>query len=302
MSDRLHTLREELMKTHKPKPLARDFIFLEAPRWHDGALWVPDVFDSILYRITMSGEREIIAKDLPPRPNSLNFLADGTPLVVASVSRRIMKVVDGKLETYADLSHHATGDLNDFGVDETGRLYVGNFGYDIFAGEPIKLTSMHMVEPDGRIAVAATDLEFPNGTVIINEGRTLVVAETWCGRLTAYDRDVKTGKLSNRRLYADLTGRHPDGIFADAEGAVWVPSFNTGEVLRVLDGGVITDKIQFEGSAVACCLGGPHGRTLFCSSYEGTIPDQLEQKRFGMISTVEVEVGAAVRCTSPAGV
>lgn len=280
------------MKTHTPEPLASDFIFLEAPRWHDGAIWVPDVFDGILYRIEMSGKREIVAKDLPPRPNSINFLPDGTPLVVASVSRRIMKIVNGKAETYADLSGVATGDLNDFAVDDAGRLYVGNFGYDLFAGEPIKLTSMHVVQTDGRIDVAATELEFPNGTVIINGGRTLVVAETWCGRLTAYDRNVETGKLSNRRLFADLAGRHPDGIFADAEGAIWVPSFNTGEVLRVLDGGTITDSIQFNGSAVACCLGGPDGRILFCSSYDGTIPDQLEQKRFGILSTVKVDVGA----------
>ena len=280
------------MKARTAKPLATDFIFLEAPRWHDGALWVPDVFDSTLTRVDMAGNKQVLMADLPPRPNSLNFLPDGTPLLVSSVARQIDKIVDGKLELYADLSGFATGDVNDFGVDEKGRLYVGNFGYDIFAGEAIKKTSLHMVEADGAVSVAATDLEFPNGTVIINQGKTLVVAETWCGKLTAFDRDPASGVLSNRRGFADLTGRHPDGICADVEGAIWVPSFNTGEVLRVVEGGKITDRIQFNGSAIACQLGGPDGHTLFCTTFDGTMEEQGQRQRLGKISTVQVDVPA----------
>jgi sugar lactone lactonase YvrE len=293
----LHRLfgRRQSMKTHEAKPLASDFIFLEAPRWHEEALWVPDVFDNILYRVDMAGSKEVFVNNLPPRPNSLNFLPDGTPLIVSSIARHINKIVDGKLELYADLSKFATGDLNDFGVDETGRLYVGNFGYDIFAGEPIKLTSIHTVEPDNSVRVAATDIEFPNGTVIVNGGKTLVVAETWCGKITAFERDVTTGALSNRRLFADLSGRHPDGICADAEGAIWVPSFNTGEVLRVLEGGEITDRIEFNGSAIACHLGGPDGHTLFCTTFDGSMDEQREQKRLGVINTVQVDVPAPGR-------
>ena len=283
------------MKNHDATPLAKGFIFLEAPRWHDGKLWVPDVFDSILYRLDMGGKREVVIANLPPRPNSINFLPDGTPLIVSSVARQIMKLVGGGLELYADLSKYAAGDVNDFGIDDQGRLYVGNFGYDLFAGKPKKLTSIHAVAPDGRVSVAASDLEFPNGTVIINKGKTLVVSETWSGRITAFERDVMTGALSNRRLFADLAGREPDGICADAEGAIWVPSFNTGEVVRVLDSGAITDSIRFNGSAVACQLGGPDGHTLFCTSYDGTIADQLAQKRLGMVSTARVPVPAPER-------
>jgi sugar lactone lactonase YvrE len=280
------------MQAHRPEMMAEDFIFLEAPRWHEGALWVPDVFDGVLHKLDMFGNRQVVLSNLPPRPNSLNFLPDGTPLIVASVERKIMKIVDGKLETFADLSGCATGDLNDFAVDREGRLYVGNFGYDIFAGEAIKKTSIHLIESDGTIGIAASDVEFPNGAVIINGGHTLVVAETWCGKVTAFDRDPDTGALSNRRIFADLTGRHPDGICADAEGAVWVSCFNTGEVLRVLDGGRITDAIRFNGSAIACTVGGPDGHTLFCTTFDGTLEEQAAHKRLGKIFTVRVDVPA----------
>jgi sugar lactone lactonase YvrE len=187
-----------------------------------------------------------------------------------------MRVSNGALSVYADLSDIATGDLNDLVVDEAGRVYVGNFGYDLFGGAPIQLTDMHAVEPDGSIRVAAEGLEFPNGAVIKDGGRTLVVAETWCGKLTAYDR-ANDGTLSNRRVFADLKGRQPDGICADKHGAIWAGCYNTGEFVRVLEGGEITDRIRFEGNAVSCTLGGRDGKTLYCCVYLGT--DQQLQAR-----------------------
>lgn len=270
-------------------PIARDFIFLEAPRWREGRIWVPDVFDSILYSVGLDGSKEVLLRGLPPKPNSIGFLPDGSLIVVASEERKLLKLVDGSLVKYADLSAFATGDINDFAVDDSGRIYAGNFGYDIFAGEQIKPTNMHLVQKDGSVTVAAEGLEFPNGTVIIDGGRTLVVAETWAGRLTAFDRSPD-GTLSNKRLYADMAGREPDGIRADAEGAIWMPSFNTGEVLRVLKDGVITHRVSFEGSAIACELGGEDGRTLICTTYDGTIPEQVAKMRKGAIHTVRVDV------------
>jgi sugar lactone lactonase YvrE len=278
------------MDTHEAAHLASGFIFLEAPRWKDGAVWVADVFADAVYRVGMDGRKEVVTDRSGPHPNSINFLPDGTPLIVSSKARHIYKLSGGKLELHADLSHHATGDLNDFAVDEKGRIYAGNFGYDIFAGEAVKPTSIHRIDLDGSISIAANNLEFPNGTVIINDGRTLVTAETWCGRLTAFDRDPGTGELSNRRLFADLSGRNPDGICADAEGAIWAPSFNTGEVLRVLDGGEITDRIQFNGSAIACFVGGADGRTLLCSTYDGTMEEQGRLKPLSKIFMVRVKV------------
>jgi len=280
------------MRALTAQPLAADFIFLEAPRWHEGALWVPDVFDSILYRVDARGYKQVVVDQLPPRPNSLGFLPDGTPLLVSSVERQLLKLVGGRLEVYADLSHWATGDLNDFVIDDDGRVYVGNFGYDLFAGEAPKETDIHIVQADGTLQVGGSGVEFPNGAVIINEGRTLVVAETWRGRLTAFDRSPD-GSLSNKRVFAELPGRQPDGMCADAQGAIWVCSFNTGEVLRLTEGAQITHRLEFPGSAVACTLGGEDGRTLYITTYDGSIPDQQARKRLGVLHTVRVAVPAS---------
>jgi sugar lactone lactonase YvrE len=118
------------------------------------------------------------------------------------------------------------------------------------------------------------------------------VAESWAARLTAFDI-APDGSLANRRLYAALPDRVPDGICLDAAGGIWVASFNSGEFLRVLDGGEITDIVELgDKRAVACQLGGADGRTLFCLTYDGQIEDLHRQKVAGAVETVRVEIGS----------
>ncbi|MFM0554680.1 SMP-30/gluconolactonase/LRE family protein [Paraburkholderia sediminicola] len=264
------------MKEHQATLVADGFVFLEAPRWYDNRLWVSDVFDFKLYTVSEDGTRSVVC-NVPGRPAGIGFLPDKTPIVVSCADKKLMKVSEGVLSVYADLTDFAPGDLNDLVVDDMGRAYVGNFGYDLFGGAPVEATDMHVVEPDGSIRVAATGLEFPNGAVIKDDGRTLVVAETWSGKLTAYDRAVN-GDLSHRRLFADLGGRQPDGICVDKHGAIWAGCYNTGEFIRVIEGGEVTDRVKFEGNAVSCAMGGRNGTTLYCCVYLGT-DEQLQARQ-----------------------
>ena len=269
--------------------LADNFAFLEGPRWYGGHLWVSDIADMKLYRVTVEGDREVVC-EVPHRPSGLGFLPDGTPVVASMVDRKLMRVVDGKLVLHADLSALAPADLNDLVVDGQGRVYVGNFGYDLFGGADKAPADLYVVEPDGSARVAASGLDFPNGVVLKDGGKTLVVAESWSNRLTCFERDDK-GNLSGRRLYADLDEHQPDGICVDREGGVWVPCFNTGDVLRILDGGVVTDRISLgDRRAVACQLGGHDGRTLFCCTFDGPPEDLMSRKRLAAIYTLRVAV------------
>jgi sugar lactone lactonase YvrE len=270
---------------------AEDFIFLEGPKWRDGYLWVSDVFDGCVYAISTDGRRRKVCS--VDRPAGLGFLTDGTLIIVDQKTRRLLRLDGDKTSEYADLSNYATGHLNDFAVDAQGRIYVGNFGYDYDAAEPPKTTSLHRVDPDGTISVVAQNVDFPNGSVIVNGGRTLIVAETWVGRLTAFDLNDK-GELSHRRIFAELGERQPDGICADSEGAIWVACFNTGEFLRVLDGGKVTHRLQFDGRAVSCVLGGMDGHKLFLSTYLGSIQDIASGLRKGTLFTLSVDVPAPV--------
>ncbi|WP_226553870.1 SMP-30/gluconolactonase/LRE family protein [Celeribacter naphthalenivorans] len=276
------------MQEHAPQPVADGFRFLEAPKWRDGKLWVSDVFGETIYAVTEDGGIAHRHK-LDDRPAGLGFLEDGSLIAVSMVDRKLLQIKDGDVSHYSDLSNHATGPLNDFAVDDQDRIYLGNFGYDAWAGAEAVPAHLHRIDPDGTIVEIADQMEFPNGSVIINDGKTLIVNETWVGRITAFDLSAD-GTLSNRRVFADMGERQPDGLCADAEGAIWIASYNTGEVLRVLDGGEITDRIAFDGAAISCTLGGKDGRTLFMTTYLGTDEEIGEGKEKSAIFSVRVAV------------
>jgi sugar lactone lactonase YvrE len=280
------------MTDFSPTVFADDFAFLEGPRWHDDSLWLSDMWSFKVHRISAGGTVTDVI-DVPQRPSGLGFMPDGTLLVVSMADRRVYRHVDGDLVLHADLSATVKADVNDMVVDDQGRAYVGNFGYDIFAGADPQDAELVLIEPDGSHRVVANEMMFPNGMVLTNGGDTLVVAETFGHRLTAFDRDGD-GNLNNRRVFADLGEMTPDGICLDVEGGIWISSFATGDFARVVDGGEITDQFSVaDRAAVACQIGGADNRTLFCLTYGGQIEDLGSGARLARIETVTVKVPGA---------
>jgi sugar lactone lactonase YvrE len=177
-------------------------------------------------------------------------------------------------------------------VDAQGRAYIGNFGFDLFVGEPPKPAEIVLVTPEGKARVVARDMEFPNGSVITPDGRTLIVGESFGARLTAFDIE-SDGSLSRRRVWAETPGASPDGICLDEETAIWAASPLSDELLRVCEGGRITHRIRPGARPYACMLGAPDRRTLFILTAETHIPEEAVAKRSGRIETLRVEVAGA---------
>lgn len=276
----------------QPQLIAEGFRFLEAPKWRDGQLWLSDVFDMKVVALSEDGSKRLATIDIPHRPAGLGFLPNGDLVIISQADQKLMRWNGKELSVLADMAGHATGYLNDLAIDAAERIYCGDFGYDVVAGETARPTALYRVDPDQTISRVADAVEFPNGSVIINEGRTLIVAETWVGRVTAFDLSPE-GVLSNRRVFADTAPRQPDGLCADAEGAIWVGFYNTGEFLRILDGGTITHRVKFDGHAISCTLGGHDGKTLFMTTFLGNEADMAAGARFSSVFTARVDVGAA---------
>jgi len=176
-------------------------------------------------------------------------------------------------------------------VDSQGRAYVGNFGFDLDAGAEPTSTTLVCVEPDGDAWVVAEQLLFPNGMVIADNGRTLVVAESFGQRLSAYDLNAD-GSLANPRVWADLRPNVPDGICLDAAGGIWVADPINNGVMRVVQAAGPVDWIPTSRGAYACALGGPDGRTLYICTAESSNPTKTLELCSGRIEAVRVDVGA----------
>lgn len=285
--------------------------FLEAPRWHDGRLWVSDQYlGEVLALDPVGGAAEVVAK-IPGEPAGLGWLPDGRMLVVSMLDRQLLRQEPtGELVVHADLSGFCGGNLNDLVVDERGRAYAGNFGFDLMAGEAPRPTVLVRVDPDGTATVAAKDLHFPNGAVVLpaaGGGRpTLVVAETFGYRLTAFDI-AADGALVRQRVWADLSAggrRTPDlpaddrivaadGICADAEGAIWVVDAFHNRVLRVREGGEVRAEVSTgDEGAYACALGGPDGQTLFVCTARSYVEEERRATRESRVLTCRVDVPA----------
>lgn len=268
---------------------AEDFVFLEGPRWRHGLLWLSDVNGKKVYTLAGDGSRKVMA-EVPERPSGIGFLPDGTPLVVAMRDRTLRRIHNGQLSQHANVSALVKGEINDMVVDARGNAYVGSMGYDLFAGEDFKPGNLVLVTGDGHARVVADDLHFPNGPVVTPDGRTLIVAESWGKRLTAFTVDAD-GSLSGRRVFADLGDYTPDGICLDIEGGVWLAAFANDAFVRVKDGGEITDVVPVPNRrAVACTLGGADMKTLYCLTFDGKMADIGKGKRASRVETLRVDV------------
>lgn len=275
----------------KTEVLLEGLAFGEGPRWHEDRLWFSDMHKDRVEAVGLDGKSEVIV-EVPGRPSGLGWLPDGRLLIVSMVDRKLMRLDDGVLTEVADLSSIATWHCNDMVVDAQGRAYVGNFGWDIEETQAPVGAALTMVNQDGTIRVVATDLIFPNGAVITPDGKTLIVGETFAGRLSAFDiRD--DGTLSERRDFAVLPGIAPDGICLDAEGAVWVACPVSGRVVRVREGGDITHDLKVDTLAFACMLGGPQRRHLFICTSKHSATAQCRAEHTGKIEVVEVEIPGA---------
>jgi sugar lactone lactonase YvrE len=277
--------------------LIEGLTFTEGPRWRDGRLYFSDFFTHRVLAVDTKGNMETIV-ETPQQPSGLGWSPDGSMLIVSMNDQKLLSFSKGELSEVADLSQLATHFCNDMVVDKKGNAYVGNFGFDLHAGEPIKPTNLILVRPGEEPCVVAENVFFPNGTVITPDDKTLIVGETFASSLTAFDIN-EDGTLANRRVWADLRSIEegytpvPDGICLDAEGAIWVASPSTNDVIRVQEGGALLDKVEVDRGAFACMLGGENGNTLFISTANDSTEETCLKERSARIEVIDVDVPRA---------
>ena len=240
------------------KPLLSGLVIGESPRWHDGRLWFANWGTEEIVAVDLEGNAEVVARGPGGLGWSIDWLPDGRLLVTGEGLMRVEP--DGSMVPHANLSGLGVDGFNEIVVDGRGNIYV-NGGCDFEPGEGNAPGIIALVTPDGSVRRVADGIAFPNGMVVTPDNSTLIIAESFAGRLTAFD--IADDGLSNRRVWADGVG--PDGICMDADGAIWVDVGAFGDNLlgRVREGREVLERVQLDMPCFACMLGGEDGKTLF---------------------------------------
>lgn len=279
------------MPSHTPTSFATGHRFLEALRWHDGALWASDFFSKEVLRFAADGSATTVA-EIPGAPSGLGFLPDGSVLVVSQADATVLRIArDGTVTPYADFGDIAGGPGNDLLVTPDGHAYAGNFGFTIGAEDP-KPTALAHIDEQGRVQRVHGDVLFPNGMALAPDG-VLLLAETFRHRISAFDV-AADGSLSGLRVWAQLADSfHPDGIALDSDGGVWFGNaLTTGDdsgFYRVVEFGEITDVVPVRGAqAVACAFGGDDLATLYMTCNDTTLEDFVQGRSSASIAVADV--------------
>ncbi len=274
--------------------------FGESPRWHHGRLWFSDFYAHAVKSINEAGEIRT-ELELDDQPSGLGWLPDGRLLVVAMKERAVKRLDPTGLVLHADISELTVHLCNDMVVDAQGNAWVGSFGFDLDADLKARgpevlndhpVANLVRVDADGSVHLAAQDMHFPNGSVISSDGKTLIVAESLAGCLTAFTINVDNS-LMDRRVWAGLEGVVPDGICLNDNNQVWVANAIAPEVLLVAEGGEVIDRVETSQTCYACMLGGRDGKTLFALTAVSSDGEQTSAVTTGKIEIVQVNAARA---------
>ena len=251
----------EALSVPEPRVLLDGLAYVESPRWHEGRLWFAHWGTGEIVAVDLAGRSEIVGRGPAGLGWSIDWLPDGRLLVTGAELLR--REPDGSMIRHADLSGVADHGWNEIVVDGRGNIYLNGAGFDFLGGGAPKPGIIALVTPDGSARQVADDIAFPNGMVVTPDNSTLIIAESFASRLSAFDI-AADGSLSNRRVWADL-GQGGDGICLDADGAVWSPVLTDGKTAcaRVAEGGRVLARVDLDQFCFACMLGGPDATTLF---------------------------------------
>jgi sugar lactone lactonase YvrE len=276
----------------EPRILMTGLAFPESPRWHGDRLWFSDWAAQEVIAVDLEGTSEVITH-VRSFPFCIDFLPDGRLLVVSADDQLLLRMEpDGSLLTHADLSGLSDYKWNDIATDGRGNAYVNNIGFDFPGGEAAP-GIVALITADGAARQVADGVMFPNGMVTTPDGSTLIVAESYGHRLTAFEI-ATDGSLSNRRVWAELGDDAPDGICLDAENAVWYGDVPNKRCVRVREGGEVVQTIALDRGCFACALGGPDLRTLFMIANDWRGPTSMaDGARTGQVLAVEVSAPGA---------
>jgi L-arabinonolactonase len=241
----------------------------EGPLWDvdQQRLYFIDSFGGTVFRCTADG-CEIRAWDVPAKIGSIALRRDGNGAICSLQTG--FHALDFKTGE-CTLIHDPEPDkpatrINDGKVDRRGRFLAGSM--DTMEAGPNG--ALYRLDPDFRVTKLDDGIIVSNGPCFSPDDKIFYFADSWSGEIWAYDYDVETGTISNRRTFTKIDaagGGAADGSTVDAEGCLWNAQVYDAKVIRYTPDGEIDRVIEMPVKKVTSVMfGGPNLDILYVTS------------------------------------
>ncbi len=241
----------------------------ESPIWSvdEQALYWIDVHNAMIHRLDPnSGE----TRNWPVETEigSIGFADDGKLVAGTRMGFGAFDLETGTLDIIADPDCEKqwnTLRLNDGKVDRAGRYWCGSMEDP---GHGPKGT-LYRFDPDGEFHEFETGIQIPNAICWSPDDRVMYFADSMESQVRAYDYDIATGQISNRRVFCEVAQGEglPDGATVDAEGYFWSARIFGGRIVRYAPDGSVERVVELPTPQITCCaFGGPNLDVLYVTT------------------------------------
>ncbi|WP_031359491.1 SMP-30/gluconolactonase/LRE family protein [Caballeronia sordidicola] len=165
--------------------------------------------------------------------------------------------------------------FNDGKVDRRGRFIAGTMAYDFDRYDadrgqrPTRSGGLYRLDVNGAVTRLDGGIICSNGPCWSPDNRTFYFTDSYDRKMFAYDYDIETGAVANRRVFAsahDLAGTF-DGATVDAEGYLWSALVFGGRILRFAPDGKLDRTVEFPvRNLTSVMFGGPNLDILFVTT------------------------------------
>lgn len=249
----------------------------EGPVWDvaEQALYLVDIVGKAVHRYS-PGTGATRSWDVGQIIGSMALRRQGGAIVALKEGIFTLDLDSGATALLAAARHiHPRAQMNDGKVDRRGRFVVGSGDSDIRDCRPYG--TLYRLDPDHSLHELDREISISNGPCWSPDNRTLYFADSLPYRIYAYDYDLETGAVANRRLFADTRdlGGIPDGATVDRDGLLWMAICEAAKVVAFRPDGrverIIEMPVRYPASVM---FGGPDLDELYVT----TIDPRLVQK------------------------
>lgn len=234
----------------------------EGPLWDvaEQALYFIDIVGKAVHRYDpTTGDKR--RWDVGQIIGSMALREQGGAIVALKNGIFTLDLESGAIDPLATAPHlHPRAQMNDGKVDRRGRFVVGSGDSDIRDCRPYG--SLYRLGPDHQLHELDREIAISNGPCWSPDDKTFYFSDSLPYHIYAYDYDIDTGAVANKRLFADTRelGGIPDGATVDRDGLMWIAICEgakivayrpDGKIERVIDMPVkLPASVMFGGAAL----------------------------------------------------